>query len=111
MSPRSNRYLHIHPSEEWRVQPNLATPTSTPTSTFNESQLEQSIIALLKEQEYDIYLESRDQTHSRIIHVKFNWLCGFSKNSLYLCRDYRGCREMPNFSLKPIYDIGPIPYK
>ena len=34
------------------------------------------------------YLESRDQTHSRIIHVKFNWLCGFSKNSLYLCMDY-----------------------
>ena len=25
-----NRYLHIHPTEEWRVQPNLATPTSTP---------------------------------------------------------------------------------
>ena len=28
-----NRYLHIHPSEEWRVQPNLATPASTPSST------------------------------------------------------------------------------
>ena len=28
-----NRYLHIHPSEEWSVQPNFATPTSTPTST------------------------------------------------------------------------------
>ena len=28
-----NRYLHIHPSPEWRVQPNLAAPTSTPTST------------------------------------------------------------------------------
>ena len=35
-----NRYLHIHPTEEWRVQPNLATKTSTeqaphkyPTST------------------------------------------------------------------------------
>ena len=25
-----NRYLHIHPTEEWRVQPNLATPSSTP---------------------------------------------------------------------------------
>ncbi len=24
-----NRYLHIHPSEEWSVQPNLAAPTST----------------------------------------------------------------------------------
>lgn len=27
-----NRYLHIHPTEEWSVQPNLAAPTSTPTS-------------------------------------------------------------------------------
>ena len=24
-----NRYLHIHPSEEWSVQPNLADPTNT----------------------------------------------------------------------------------
>ena len=28
-----NRYLHIHPTEEWRVQPNLATPLSTSTTT------------------------------------------------------------------------------
>ena len=28
-----NRYLHIHPTEEWKVQPNHAAPTSTPTST------------------------------------------------------------------------------
>ncbi len=28
-----NRYLHIHPTEEWKVQPNLTAPTSTPTST------------------------------------------------------------------------------
>ncbi len=28
-----NRYLHIHPTPEWSVQPNLATPISTPTST------------------------------------------------------------------------------
>ena len=25
-----NRYLHIHPTEEWRVQPNLATPEQVP---------------------------------------------------------------------------------
>lgn len=24
-----NRYLHIHPTEEWRIQPNLATPSNT----------------------------------------------------------------------------------
>lgn len=28
-----NRYLHIHPTQEWSVQPNLATPATTPTST------------------------------------------------------------------------------
>ena len=28
-----NRYLHINPPAEWSVQPNLATPTSAPTST------------------------------------------------------------------------------
>ena len=28
-----NRYLHIHPSPEWSVQPRLDTPASTPTST------------------------------------------------------------------------------
>ncbi len=28
-----NRYLHIHPTTEWSVQPNLDDPTSTPTST------------------------------------------------------------------------------
>lgn len=27
-----NRYLHIHPSQEWSVQPNLADPTSTASS-------------------------------------------------------------------------------
>jgi len=28
-----NRYLHIHPTEEWSVQPNLDNPTSTPVTT------------------------------------------------------------------------------
>ena len=28
-----NRYLHIHPTTEWIIQPNLTTPTSTPAST------------------------------------------------------------------------------
>ena len=35
-----NRYLHVHPTEEWSVQPNLAEPTpptSTPTSTPTSS--------------------------------------------------------------------------
>lgn len=34
-----NRYLHIHPTEEWRVQPNLAAPTTTPSSTPSSTPL------------------------------------------------------------------------
>ncbi len=30
-----NRYLHIHPTEEWRVQPNLSAPTSSPITHSN----------------------------------------------------------------------------
>ena len=32
-----NRYLHIHPTGEWSEQPNLAIPTSTPSSTPTSS--------------------------------------------------------------------------
>ena len=39
-----NRYLHIHPTEEWRMQPNLATPTSTPSSTPASSKESQNKI-------------------------------------------------------------------
>ena len=28
-----NRYLHIHPTKEWSLQPNLAAPASIPAST------------------------------------------------------------------------------
>ena len=28
-----NRYLHIHPTQEWAVQPNLAIPANSPAST------------------------------------------------------------------------------
>ena len=34
-----NRYLHIHPTAEWIVQPNLANPTSTPISTPTSSNI------------------------------------------------------------------------
>lgn len=38
-----NRYLHIHPTEEWRVQPNLATPTSTRTSIRISTRISSSV--------------------------------------------------------------------
>ena len=38
-----NRYLHINPTEEWTVQPNLATPSSTPSSTRQVPEQELSV--------------------------------------------------------------------
>lgn len=39
-----NRYLHIHPTQEWSVQPNLATPTTTPITTPTSTPTSTSII-------------------------------------------------------------------
>lgn len=41
-----NRYLHIHPTQEWSVQPNLATPTTTPISTPASTPTSTSVINL-----------------------------------------------------------------
>jgi len=41
-----NRYLHIHPTQEWSVQPNLATPTSTPISTPTSTPISSPAITL-----------------------------------------------------------------
>ncbi len=48
-----NRYLHINPTQEWSVQPNLAnTPASTPTSSgfTDNSNIIRLVLALGKEQ-------------------------------------------------------------
>lgn len=41
-----NRYLHIHLTEEWRVQPNLSTPASTRTTTRTSTRTSSSVIYL-----------------------------------------------------------------
>ncbi|MBQ8703770.1 MAG: Fic family protein [Bacteroidales bacterium] len=41
-----NRYLHIHPTEEWRVQPSLVTPATTPASTPSSTCASSSAIYL-----------------------------------------------------------------
>lgn len=42
-----NRYLHIHPTEEWRVQQNMSTPTSTPTSTPASTDIISELVRLV----------------------------------------------------------------
>lgn len=42
-----NRYLHIHPTQEWSVQPNLATPTSTPITTHTSTPISTPISSLI----------------------------------------------------------------
>ncbi len=41
-----NRYLHIHPTQEWSVQPNLTTPTSTPITTPTSTPTSSTAITL-----------------------------------------------------------------
>ena len=41
-----NRYLHIHPTAEWKIQPNLAPPTTTPTTTPTSTPISSSITHL-----------------------------------------------------------------
>ena len=41
-----NRYLHIHPTEEWRVQPSLVTTATTPASTPSSTCASSSAIYL-----------------------------------------------------------------
>ena len=39
-----NRYLHIQPSKEWQIQPNLANPISTRTSTRTSTEQAQDLL-------------------------------------------------------------------
>ena len=57
-----NRYLHIHPTAEWSVQPNLNTPTSTrqapdkhPTSTRQVPDKSQTSYTSITRILYDSY--------------------------------------------------------
>ena len=79
-----NRYLHIHPIEEWKVQPNLSAPTSTPTSTPTSSPI--SILS----SDSKIYT-SNDNV------VELVRVVGYEEMSIKQMMEIKGLKDRKNF--------------
>lgn len=79
-----NRYLHIYPTQEWSVQPNLATPTSAPTSTPASS----SVI--------NLYSDSKLYT-SNVNIVELVLVVGNEEKSIKQMMEIKGLKDRKNF--------------
>ena len=75
-----NRYLHIHPTQEWSVQPNLTTRTSTRTSTLQ-----------VPEQAHDL-----SHTKNPLI-IGLIKVIGDEKLSISQLMERTGLKHSPNF--------------
>ena len=90
-----NRYLHIHPTEEWKVQPNLADPTSTgqvqdkyPTSTPTSTPTSSSV--------NKINTDSKLYTNNDNI-VELVRVVGYDEISIKQMMEARGLKDRKNF--------------
>jgi len=79
-----NRYLHIHPTEEWSVQPNLAEPTSTRTST-------RQVPEQVPEQARNLF-----HTDNPLI-IELIKAIGYEKLSVSQMMEKAGLKHRPNF--------------
>ena len=79
-----NRYLHIHPTPEWSVQPNLATPISTPTSTPTSTHVN------------DIYPNSKLYTNNINI-LELVRVVGNEELSIKQMMENKGLKDRKNF--------------
>ena len=79
-----NRYLHIHPTEEWSEQPNLATRTSSHTST-------RTSIGQVPEQVQDLL-----HTSNPLI-IKLIKVIGNEELSVSQLMERSGLKHRPNF--------------
>ena len=79
-----NRYLHIHPTQEWRVQPNFATPTTTPTSTPISS-----LVSILNP-------NSKFYTGNSSV-IELVRVIGFEEMGIKQMMDVRGLKDRKNF--------------
>lgn len=83
-----NRYLHIHPTAEWRVQPNLVTPTTTPISTPTSTPISSSITHLNP--------NSKIFTSNNNI-IKLVQVIGNEELSIKQMMDFRKLKDRKNF--------------
>ena len=79
-----NRYLHIHPSEEWSVQPNLADPTNT-------GQAPEQAPEQVPEQAHDL-LHTNNPLVIELIKV-----LGYEELSISQLMEKTGLKHRPNF--------------
>ena len=79
-----NRYLHIHPTEEWSVQPNLAEPKSTRTST-------RQVPEQVPEQVQDLF-----HTNNPLI-IELIKVLGHDELSISQLMEKIGLKHRPNF--------------
>lgn len=83
-----NRYLHIHPTEEWRVQPNLADLTSIPLSTRTSTRTSSSVTHLNP--------DSKLYTSNKNI-IELVRIIGDDELSIKQMMDLKGLKHRNNF--------------
>ncbi len=79
-----NRYLHVHPTEEWNVQPNLADPTNT-------GQAPEQVPEQVPEQARDL-LHTNNPLVIELIKV-----LGYEELSISQLMEKTGLKHRPNF--------------
>ena len=79
-----NRYLHIHPSEEWSVQPNLADPTNT-------GQAPEQAPEQVPEQARDLF-----HTNNPLV-IELIKVLGYEELSISQLMEKTGLKHRPNF--------------
>ncbi len=79
-----NRYLHIHPSEEWSVQPNLADPTNT-------RQAPEQVPEQVPEQARDLF-----HTNNPLV-IKLIKVLGYEELSISQLMEKTRLKHRPNF--------------
>ena len=79
-----NRYLHIHPSEEWSVQPNLADPTNT-------GQVPEQVPEQAPEQARDLF-----HTNNPLV-IELIKVLGYEELSISQLMEKTGLKHRPNF--------------
>lgn len=82
-----NRYLHIHPTKEWREQPNL-TPTSTPLTTPTTTPISSLVINLKS--------NSKIYTSNKNI-IELVRVIGNDELSIKQLMDFKKLKERKNF--------------
>ena len=79
-----NRYLHVHPTEEWSVQPNLAEPTNT-------GQAPEQVPEQVPEQARDLF-----HTNNPLV-IELIKVLGYEELSISQLMEKAGLKHRPNF--------------